>query len=229
MAPLELEVLGLGGTLCTLTADGCWVIKKVLGAIAEKLRVPLEEQVLLLGHTELVDEAKQLSAYFDELGLPSEPCTAQLTMVRQDPPPPAYALLAAITGGNETLALELLKRRRLPGLNDVHGWENASVLHEASFRGLEEVGLAILERQDFEVVNLKAWPGKADATALHMAAAKGQAQLCRAILHHKDFTSSHEAITKVCDWWDGVRFFEGETARDIAVRLGNHSLVAALS
>ena len=83
------------------------------------------------------------------------------------------------------------------------------------YRGLEEVGCAIVARPDFTEVNAKVDErdkGLArdhgwfiGGTALHFAAAQGHARLCRAIIERPDF---HELRAR----WSGFKDAETSAA-----------------
>lgn len=137
--------------------------------------------------------------------------TLQLTLLVEEVPElEPEALLAAIESYDEVLALQLLQRPHLPGLNNVgedrHG---QSVLHRAILCGLDEVAVAIVKRPDFTQINRKASPG--DETALHLAAWRSFLPVCRAILGHRDFT---ERLAVARNGWMASRF--AHRHRDVA-------------
>ena len=93
------------------------------------------------------------------------------------------ALLAAIERRDAAAALSLLRRPRLPGLNEVDK-DRMLRLHQALAQSLPKVALAILARTDFQAVNAKDVWGW---TALHGAAWQGFLPVCRAIVGRADF------------------------------------------
>lgn len=96
---------------------------------------------------------------------------------------PGGAIRDAIERRDEAAALRILRRRRVPGLND-RDPDGGTVLHRAVTQQFSEVALAILTRMDFREVNAQ---GGADWTALHAAAFHGLLPVCRALLARRDF------------------------------------------
>lgn len=96
---------------------------------------------------------------------------------------------------------------------------------------LQEVGLSILQRSDFRLVNSLAGESSrygAGATALHIAAAQGLLELTRAIVQHRGFK-------QLCAKLQGdgfllfprrgwVKLTKGSTASQLAREQGHHQI-----
>lgn len=186
-----------------------WKISQVQDAVQEKLKIPVHRQTLLKGIEILPWEATLRSLMPAELA-----DMLQLTLlVEEVPEPKPGALLRAIKGPDEAMALQLLRIRRpqLPGLNDLDQMMR-TVLHYAIDRRLPGVALRTLARPDFLGINVK---NRWGWTALHCAAERGFLQVCQGILSRADF---EELLT---------RNDAGETAEEVARQEG-HEAVAEL-
>lgn len=185
--PVTVQVSGLAGPRCTVRASTQWTILQVHEAIYEGLDIPVDCQILLKGTNALALEAS-IAALVDS----DSPEKLQLTLLVQEAVEPK-ALHEAIDHGDAAAALSLLKRHRLPGLNDL--WEGGeTVLLTAIGNELTEVAVAILAKADFTAVNVKAGEDYDGWTALHAAASWGLLDVCKAILARADFTGVLDTI-----------------------------------
>lgn len=177
---VHVVVNGLAGPRCTVEASTEWTILQVHEAIEEKIGVPVDWQ-------KLVKNTEQLNWEVVVGSLISEDSQSlQLTLlVEEVPEPEPGALLAAIYFRDEALALQLLRRHQVPGLNDLDQQGNTA-LHKALFNHLQEVAVVIARKPEFSGIN------GADRTrlftALHHAAEEGFLPVCRAIVGRADFT-----------------------------------------
>lgn len=194
MVSVNIEVLGLSGHLCSLSASEDWTLKQVAESIALLTGIPVLEQVLLFGTQELSNEVltvESLLGQFDAPSPRSRPFGSSLvfTLVRQAEPVRVQELFRAMDRGDSAAAQRLLQQR-IPNLNELHPSSGFSALHRAALLGLEAVGLSLVQRKDFHALNAKGAPGTPGdgATALHFAAAQGLQALCTAIVDHPEFS-----------------------------------------
>lgn len=178
-SPVTVVVSGPGGPCCTMEASTGWTILQVHDVIFEKISIPVEWQTLVKGTEKLgweVTVGSLISAGSNKL---------QLTLLVVEVPEPApTALLEAIERGDEATALQLLRRSRLPGLNDVNR-DGETLLHRAVILELTDLAVAIATRPGFLGINAKDhWLH----TALHYAAFRGFLPVCQAITGREDFT-----------------------------------------
>lgn len=217
--PVELEVVGLSGPLCHLTADSSWTIKEVKNAVAALTGVPGEAQILVQGTRLLANEADTLlelsedsvtksQSTLDDYGLR---CST-LTLVRSEEKVTQHSLQVAVEGAEESLALTLLQLPQPHGLNESDS-EGRSLLHKALLWDKTKVALALLERQDFVKVNDADLYGK---TALHHAAERGRLDICQRLLGREDF------------WQAQARTWAGATAMDLAAQNGHLEVMLLL-
>lgn len=179
---VTIVVLGLGGPRCTIEATDEWTVQQVHELLYEMIDVQIGQQITLCQGTEVLALEATIGSMVDD---PAQGLKVTL-VVEEDKTEPG-ALLEAIRRPDEAAALSLLRRPRLPGLNQLneatggsHGY-GSSVLHEAV--ALPAVALAILARPDFTAVNAKGY-----MTALHEAAWKRSIPICQAILARPDLT-----------------------------------------
>lgn len=229
MVSVNIEVLGLSGHLCSLSASEDWTLKQVAGIIALRTGIPVLEQVLLFGTQELSNEALTVKSLLGQFDAPSpRPAESSLvlTLVRQAEPVRVQELLHAMDRGDSAAAQRLLQQR-IPNLNELHPSSGFSALHRAALLGLEAVGLSMVQRKDFHAVNAKGARGTpADgATALHFAAAQGLQALCTAIVDHPEFSELSAFFkSSYSHQVRGGHIFgqlqRGDTAADAAARQG---------
>lgn len=122
-------------------------------------------------------------------------------------------LMAAIDRHDVAAALAILQQPTIADLNTHYDEEWGSVLHWAIFVGQTEVALAIMRREDFELLNVTDVGGQ---TALHYAAEQGHVDVCQGLLGHPNFVGV-EAV-------DG----EGQTALHRAEARGHQDVVELL-
>jgi len=234
---LELEDLK---TSMTLLHEGCTAaaMAKFRSEWTEKLqqleaeKAQLEEDLAKV--TEAQDEKEQLvkdlAAKVEELeeavghakeAAESEGGETEVSSLNPQEPAPAPAsdaLEEAIKNKKSEQALELLRLREVPGLNDLvrcnSYCSNVSMVSLAILLELPQVAVALLGRSDFQQVN------SADTfrfTCLHEAAYRGASlEVCKAILARKDFLKAQAKANY------------GQTALDVARRHGNSEMVRLL-
>lgn len=176
---VQIAVNGLAGPRCSVEATTDWTILQVHEAICEKINVPVDWQTLLKNTEKLsweVAVGSLISEGLEVLGL--------TLLVQEVPEPERTALWIAINSRDVAAALQLLRRRQLPGLNELDQ-VGRTVLHWAIDCSPPEVAVAIVTRQDFEGINVRCQWGR---TALHRAAFHGFLQVCKAIVGRADFT-----------------------------------------
>jgi len=236
---LELEELK---TTMTLLHEGCaaaamaefrseWT-EKLQQLEAEKAQLEEDLAKVKEAQDEKEQSVKDLAAKVEELeeavghakeAAESEGGETEVSSLNPQEPAPAPApdaLEKAIRSKNSEQALELLRLREVPGLNDLvilkGGWaNNVCMVSLALYHGLPQVAVALLGRSDFQQVN------SADSlgfTCLHRAAYSTGAspEVCKAILARKDFL---KAQAKSCS---------GNTALDLARSYGTSEMVRLL-
>lgn len=180
--PVQIVVTGFAGPRCTVQANTTWTILQVHEAISQQLEIPVDWQTLLKETEKLGWEVTVGSVV---TGKTEEPL--RLSLVVEEVPDLARGeFMEALTPSAQEEALRLLRRHRLPGLNEWH-WSGGTVLHRAIDCGLRDVAVVIVGRKDFSLINVK---DHFHCTALHLAAHEGYLEVCEAILARGDFVEA---------------------------------------
>lgn len=234
--PIELQILGIGGLLCTLSADSGWTVKKVKAVVSDQVGIPRTQQILLIGVDELWDEDAVLAS------LPAAAVEGHLeletkiimTLIVQAEPPVSEALHTALKERNIAAALAILEHPRLSFINEIEPKSGWTLLHFAACRRMDEVGICLVKRPDFKVVNARIPKGcwGAGATALHFAAATGLVELVKTIVSSKDFKELGATLQMEGMWhmrFGGpVQVHRGDTAAAVALRFNQREVFAIL-
>lgn len=191
---VQIVVNGLAGPRCPVEASTTWTILQVQEAISTRIGVPVDWQRLLKGTEELSWEVTVASLISVDLE------TLELTLLVEEVPElEPGALRAAIKEQDERRVLQLLRRRQLPGLNQVEP-DGRTLLHRALLRGFQEAARVLAAREDFREINAANQGG---STALHLAAYYGFLPVCEAIAARADFTellSPDDCRCTALDW-----------------------------
>eukprot|EP00747_Dinoflagellata_sp_TGD_P030442 gnl/TRDRNA2_/TRDRNA2_134630_c0_seq1.p1 gnl/TRDRNA2_/TRDRNA2_134630_c0~~gnl/TRDRNA2_/TRDRNA2_134630_c0_seq1.p1 ORF type:complete len:387 (+),score=72.89 gnl/TRDRNA2_/TRDRNA2_134630_c0_seq1:212-1372(+) len=102
-ATVDVEVTGLGGPLCTLAADRMWTIHEVKSKLAATTCIPVGQQRLFVGTSELSDQD-----LIRDVTPPSSP-SAAVSLVRADPEWSRFIEMVSVAGMQLAVAPEALR------------------------------------------------------------------------------------------------------------------------